>query len=308
MPTPVPQTTTMSRALSLFACALLATASAFDFDEEVIEEVPAGGKAFFSPDTDGPGAVSVTVSYSFGTTATLSVREPSSLSTSGRLTARTTPAKANADVIETLQKMAAAGGYYTVSMPSLLSDAASAPVFASASACALLASRFSDQLHMTMDPSKSRITALSYTLPVVPPRCPTAGPLPRIALDEVLFNTTASMTSPNDGPKPLGKVHEASFLPPAAAAAARGAAQQQQGQGGGPAGGEGGEGGEGQQPPQSFLRKYWMYILPVVVLLTMGGGDEPQGDGKGGGGEGGGGGGGGARPAAAAAGGAQRRR
>ena len=115
------------------------------------------------------------------------------------------------------------------------------------------------------------------------------------ALDEVVFNTTSAMLFPEDGPKPLGKVHEASFLPPAAAAAAQ-QAQARANQGGAPgAGGDGGEGGE-PQPQQSFLRKYWMYILPVMVLMMAGGGPE-EGDGKGEG-----------RPAAAAGSGAARRK
>ena len=120
-----------------------------------------------------------------------------------------------------------------------------------------------------MTPGKDRVIALSCTLPTVPPRCPTSSPLPRIALDEVVFNTTSAMLFPEDGPKPLGKVHEASFLPPAAAARAAGAGTRQPGVR--RAGGDGGEGGE-PQPQQSFLRKYWMYILPVMVLMMAGGG------------------------------------
>ena len=210
-----------------------------------------------------------------------------------------------ADGIENLKKLAAAGSFYTVSLPSVLTEPDSSPLYSSASACALLASRFEEHVQMTMSPGRDRVLAVSYTLPVVPARCPSPTPLPRVALDEVLFNTTASLHFPEEGPKPLGKVHEASFLPPAAAAAAGRAAQQAAAGGGGGGGGAGGEvGPDGQPaPPQSFLRKYWMYILPVVVLMTMGGGEEPAGDGKGGGGEGGGG---GARPAAA--GGAARRR
>ena len=214
---------------------------------------------------------------------------------SGKVTMRTTPAKVDSDGIDQLKKLAKDGAFYTVSIPSVLSEPASAPLYASASACSLLASRFEDNLQLTMTPGKDRVIALSYTLPTVPPRCPTSSPLPRIALDEVVFNTTSAMLFPEDGPKPLGKVHEASFLPPAAAAAAQ-QAQARANQGGAPgAGGDGGEGGE-PQPQQSFLRKYWMYILPVMVLMMAGGGPE-EGDGKGEG-----------RPAAAAGSGAARRK
>ena len=183
----------------------------------------------------------------------------------------------------------------------MLTEPDSSPLYSSASACALLASRFEEHVQLTMSPGRDRVLAVSYTLPVVPARCPSPTPLPRVALDEVLFNTTASLHFSEEGPKPLGKVHEASFLPPAAAAAAGRAAQQAAAAGGGGGSASGEIGPDGQPaPPQSFLRKYWMYILPVVVLMTMGGGEEPAGDGKGGG-EGGGG-----RPAAA--GGAARRR
>ena len=42
----------------------------------------------------------------------------------------------------------------------------------------------------------------------MPTKC-AAGSLPRIALDEVLFNTSATMHFPDDGPKPLGKKAQA---------------------------------------------------------------------------------------------------
>eukprot|EP00164_Ancoracysta_twista_P005120 GFYU01006980.1.p1 GENE.GFYU01006980.1~~GFYU01006980.1.p1 ORF type:complete len:302 (-),score=97.94 GFYU01006980.1:15-920(-) len=52
-----------------------------------------------------------------------------------------------------------------------------------------------------------------------------------------------------------------------------------------------------QQPQeqQSFLRKYWMYIIPAVLLMMMGGGPEPPAGGQGG------------RPAAGGGGGGARR-
>ena len=126
---------------------------------------------------------------------------------------------ADLDAVKTLAKE---GGFYTLSLPSVLSDPDSPAVLASVSACALLASRFEERLQLTMS-GKDRLVALSYVLPKVPPRCPTDG-LPRLALDEVLFNTSAVQLFPREGPRPYGKIHEASFLPPAAAAAAAKAA------------------------------------------------------------------------------------
>jgi len=207
--------------------------------------------------------------------------------TGGTVSVRVAQARLESADVDAVKELAKIGGYYTLMLPSVLSDPDSVPVLASASACALLASRFEEHLELTMG-GKDRVLALSYTLPRVPSRCPSDKPLPRLALDEVLFNTTAHQIFPREGPRPLGKLHDASFLPPAAAAAAVKAAQ---------ASGADGKAGEGGPPPenQSFLRKYWMYILPVVLVMSMGGGDPPP-DGKGG--EGGG----DARPAAAAGG------
>ena len=161
----------------------------------------------------------------------------------------------------------------------------------SASACSLLASRFEDNLQLTMTPGKDRVIALSYTLPTVPPCCPTSSPLPRIALDEVVFNTTPRCSSPRMGPS-RWVVHEASFLPPAAAAAAQ--RQARQTGVGAPAQVE--TAARGVSRSRSSPQKYWMYILPVMVLMMAGGGPE-EGDGKGEG-----------RPAAAAGSGAARRK
>ena len=105
--------------------------------------------------------------------------------------------------------------------------------------------------------------------------CPAKG-LPRLALDEVLFNTTVTVAFPDEGAKPLGKVPDMGFLPPAAQKAVQAEA------GVGPDG-EPKKAGEEQQG--SFLRRYWMYILPAVLLMMSGGGEEPpKGGGEGGGG------------------------
>ena len=49
------------------------------------------------------------------------------------------------------------------------------------------------------------MSGLSYILPVATAQCPTVG-LPRLALDEALFNTTVTVAFPEEGAKPYGKV------------------------------------------------------------------------------------------------------
>ena len=269
---------------------LLASTLAFDFDDDE-QDAPGGGQPMFFAD----GEATVVLSHAVGDVApeprSKLMFKPSKGSefSGGKVAVRVAQTKLEGAAVDAIKALAKQGGVYTVSLPSVLSDPDSEPVFASTSACALLASRFEEHLVLTMD-GKDRVAAISYLLPVNPPRCPTEG-LPRITLDAVLFNTTAVQHFPEQGPMPLGKIHDAAFLPPAAAAAAAKAARASNP-----------DAKDGDAPPaeeQSFLRKYWMYILPIVILMSMGGGDEGKG---GGGGEGGGGGGGGgARPAARAA-------
>ena len=252
----------MRAAHVLALCAVLPTLHGFDFDDEVLGDAPPDSSDFFAG-ADPSEGTGVPVMHAMGSAEPtlrnhLYVRAAKSAGAAGgRVVLRTSQAKLDSDAIDALKALAAAGGIYTLSVPSVLSEPTSAPIYASASACALLASRFEEHLQLTMSSTKDRVLALSYALPVVPPTCPT-GSLPRLALDEVMFNTSATMHFPEEGPKPLGKIHDAAFLPPAAAqAAARAAAGQ---------GGPGGD-GTGEQPPaqqQSFLRRYWMYILPVV--------------------------------------------
>jgi hypothetical protein len=260
------------------ATLLLQAVAGFDFDDdEVGESAPAGQPSFFSDGSES-AASTVPVFHSIGASEP---KERGSLylragqQSHGKVTMRTSQAKLDPEGIDALKALAAAGGIYTVSVPSIMGKPDSPHVYASVSACALLASRFEETMVLTMSSTKDRVLALSYALPVVPAQCPGAS-LPRIAFDEVVFKTSATMDFPEEGPKPLGKVHDGSFLPPAAAAAAQRQAQ------GGPGGGAPlGEDGEPQpQPQQSFLRKYWMYILPVVIMMSLGGGEE-GGGGKG---------------------------
>ena len=281
---------------------LCLSAHAFDFDddEDLSATGPSTPEAFFAADDDAELS-SAMLMHAIGDDEPrprnkLFFKSSKNVEgTGGSVAVRVAQARLESADIDAVKALAKEGGYYTLSLPSVLSDPESPPVLASASACALLASRFEEHLQLTMS-GKDRVAALSYVLPKVPARCPTEG-LPRLALDEVLLNTSATQIFPREGPKPLGKIHDAAFLPPAAAAAAAKAAQASGADRGAGAGGEGGP------PPenQSFLRKYWMYILPVVLVMSLGGAEPPP-DGKGG--EGGGGEG---RPAAAAAGGARRK-
>jgi len=247
----------MRRALLLS----LALALAFDFDDEEDVAVDSASPAFFTGDAMGS---SCTLEHSLGG-KDFSVRGKlfynnfaSVVANGGHVNARASQAKLSGDELDAILALAKAGGYYTLRLPSKLDDPSSPRVSTSVSACALVASRFQEQLQLSMSET-GRLLALSYVVPTVPPTCAGAA-MPRVPLDEVLFNTSVSMHFPEEGPKPVGKIHEAAFLPPAAAAAARAASSA-----------DGKEGAEEPQPPQSFLRKYWMYILPAVLMLTFGG-------------------------------------
>jgi len=274
--------------------------ASFDFDDDDVapEKTVAGGSAapvFF--DDDGTG-ITVDLEHSFdGKTFSprgkLFYRDSKSHTGAsggaGRASARAAQAKLSGASLEEFQRLLKTGGHYTLRMPSVLSDAQSPPVLASVSVCSLMASRFEERLHLSLA-SSGRVSGLSYILPVATMQCPSAG-LPRLALDEALFNTTVSASFPDEGAKPLGKVPDEGFLPPEA----RAKLQKQQA-----ANGERGQ-GPGQEPQanQSFLRRYWMYILPAVIMLSMGGGEPPaEGGDKAGGGA--------ARPAAVAAGGKRK--
>ncbi|KAL3931907.1 MAG: hypothetical protein SGPRY_000925 [Prymnesium sp.] len=224
----------MAMRRSLLCFSLAAAVIGFDFDDDEVS-------------TNDASEVSCALEHSFN---------GKDFSSRGKLyfqnvaSARAPPAKLSGDELETLKKLAREGGYYTLRIPSKLDDPNSLTVSASAPACALVASHFQERLHLTRSPS-GHLLALSYILPVVPASC-WGESMPRIPLDEVLLNTSVTVHSPVEGPVPHGRIHEAAFLPPAAAAAARAASSSADGK----------EDGDGQpQPPQSFLRKYWMYVL-----------------------------------------------
>ena len=175
----------MGRKLLLCVAALcVVPARAFDFDDD--EEVASAGQsAWFAAESEGTSAM---LQHAIGDGQPLTPRGKlyfKAPKTGGRAAVRVAQARLEGDAVDAIKALAKSGGVYTISLPSILSDPDSPPVFASTSACALLASRFEEHLQLTMD-GKDHVVALSYYLPVVPPRCPTDG-LPRLALDEVLF-------------------------------------------------------------------------------------------------------------------------
>lgn len=282
----------MVRSLAFtLALALAVGAAGFDFDDEA--DVPAAGAAQAAAAQPKAEVVSKSVPLQHRIGEAADFTERSKLwyresATGGGLRVRIAQGKLAGPELAAFEKLVQTGGFYTLKLPSVLDDASSPPVYASVSVCALVASRFEESLELTLSPAGT-ITAMSYTVPRVPEACPSAA-LPKIMFDDVLFNTAVSVIYPPEGPKPIGQVHPASFVPAHAAQAMQQAAKAH-------ADGTGGGDGKPQEPPQSFIRKYWMYILPVMLALSMSGGDEKK-EGEGKDGEGGGGGGGGAAKAA----------
>ena len=182
--------------------------AAFDFDDEDVE-VPmkgAGGTAapaFFDDDATG---LTVELEHSFDGKTFSPRGKLFYRDSAGRASARAAQAKLSSESMAEFQRLLTTGGHYTVRMPSVLNEPQSMPVFASVSVCSLMASKFEERLHLSLA-SSGRVSGLSYILPVATTKCPTAG-LPRLALDEALFNTTVTLAFPEEGAKPHGKVPE----------------------------------------------------------------------------------------------------
>ena len=133
--------------------------AAFDFDEE--EDVPTKGAgaaapAFFDDDATG---LTVELEHSFdGKTFSprgkLFYRDSKPYTGvsggAGRASARAAQAKLSGASLEEFQRLLTTGGYYTVRMPSVLSEPQSMPVFASVSVCSLMASKFEERLHLSL--------------------------------------------------------------------------------------------------------------------------------------------------------------
>ena len=149
--------------------------AAFDFDDE--EDVPmkgAGGAAapaFFDDDATG---LTVELEHSFdGKTFSprgkLFYRDSKPYTGAsggaGRASARAAQAKLSGVSMAEFQRLLTTGGYYTVRLPSVLSEPQSMPVFASVSVCSLMASKFEERLHLSLA-SSGRVSGISYILPV----------------------------------------------------------------------------------------------------------------------------------------------
>ena len=243
---------------------------AFDFDDEEIA-VTDGGAPGAAGSTEHAGAVGKSVELEHrlgdGPLASRGKLFYRYISGVGGLvaSARVSQAKLSGDELSRFEQLVSSGGYYTLRLPSSLDGEGDGTVFASVSVCALLASRFEEHIHLTMG-TNGQLLALSYTVPINPSRCPTTG-LPRMVLDEILYNTTVTVEFPPEGPKPFGKVPDAGFLPAATAAALAARASRD---------GKPGMGPDGQPaPPKSFLQKYWMYLLPIALIMVSGGGEPP---------------------------------
>jgi len=253
--------------------ALAASASAFDFDDEAAPQ--AGAAAARPRDTSSK---SVPLMHRIGDDGSFVERSQlfyRDAATGGGLRVRMAQGRLAGAELAAFEQLLASGGHYTLKLPSNFSDPASPAVYASVSACALMESRFEEQLELTLS-TAGTLTALTYTTPKVPAECPGAT-APKVGVDEFVFNPSITIAYPPEGPKVIGRLHDAAFLPGQAAQAMQEAARASAAAGGGK-GGEGGEGG--QEPPKSFFAKYWMYILPVMLALTMGGGGEEAKDGE----------------------------
>lgn len=247
---------------------------AFDFDDEEIAvthgAAPGGAAAGHVEQASAAGKI-VQLEHALGDGPFMPRSKLSYRGVSGlggvAASARLSQGRLSGDELSRFEELVRTGGYYTLRLPSRLDGEGSAMVFASVSVCALVASRFEEHIHLTMGTS-GQLLAMSYQVPTVPSRCPTEG-LPRIVVDEILYNTTITLELPSEGPTPLSKVPDAGFLPAAAAAAlaARANSEGKHPHGTGP---------DGQPaPPKSFLARYWMYILPIVLILITGGGEPP---------------------------------
>ena len=137
----------MGRNLLLLCVALCAVPTrGFDFDDDEEVASSSGQSAWFAADSEG---MSVMLQHAIGDDqpptprGKLHFKAPK---TSGRVAVRVAQARLEGEAVDAIKALAKSGGVYTISLPSVLSDPDSPPVFASTSACALLASRWLVQL------------------------------------------------------------------------------------------------------------------------------------------------------------------
>eukprot|EP00949_MAST-11_sp_MAST-11-sp1_P001940 g1940.t1 len=168
---------------------------------------------------------------------------------------------------ESFLALAAAGKYYRLRLPVLSSalDDGKEPVrhvIASIPACQLLIGKFQEQIWLNLEMSGA-LVGVDYTTPSIEARACDEEAL-RSALRSarkhpIRFQTSASAKSMPKRQKPLKMTGLPPAAPPPGMEHLRQAAKGKDGK---------------PIEQQSFLRKYWYYILPVVLLMSMGGGGK----------------------------------
>lgn len=193
-------------------------------------------------------------------------------------------AQLDGPALEAFGRLVAEGGAYSVRIPSVLGEPASAPVVASVPACALLRAGFAELFTLRGDGRRS-VGSLTYALlhhtteqtcapgtwqvragHAAPRQLHSRPPLARphafaaaaaAALRAQLpasarFESRVAVRAPVEGPVPRGR--------PAAPAESAG----------------GGEGGKDKpKGPQSLLLKYWYLVAPAMLFMMMGKEPEP---------------------------------
>ena len=144
-----------------------------------------------------------------------------------------------------LQQLIDSGKTYRIRTRSDVNDPASKYVMSSVPACLLAAAKFHEILRVHVD-QHGHIRGIWYQ--TLATGCPPGGSLPKKATKLV---TSVSVDMESKGPKLAVEPKPKSPEEEVAA----------------------------KQPPQSFMQKYWMYMLGGVVLLSLMGGED---DSKGG--------------------------
>jgi len=161
-----------------------------------------------------------------------------------------------AEQVKKLQELIDRGGMYRIRMPSDVNNASSTKIMASIPACMLASSKFHEILRVHVD-QFGHIRSLWYT--TLATECPPRGTI-KLPPGPVKLVTSVSVDMESRGPKlasePKPKSPEEEVMDK-----------------------------QNKTQNQSFLQKYWMYILGGVVLMSLlGGDDDPKGGGGGGGG------------------------
>jgi len=141
--------------------------------------------------------------------------------------------------------------YYTIRARSALSTSEGDWVFSSVKACALESSDFKDSIHLHVN-SRGHVTSISYS---TANDC--SSNRPHEHHTKIQFNTAVALDLGLEGPKPI--------LEATAPAPQPGTGQPQQ-----------------EQAPQSFIARYWYYIVPAVLLMLLSGfGSQGEGNAQG---------------------------